>query len=284
MHRKRSRWGRAPRWVRYTVLAGGAWSLVLAGLALGPASVASSGTVLTLHPDHLAAHSGGASSAASGWESLNWSGYAVTGSGFTAITGQWKVPAAGPSFGASYSAAWAGIDGFNDNSLIQTGTEQDFYRGSPHYAAWWTTSAQGFVEQAITEPVAAGDPMSATISETNPATSSWTITLVDTSVSHGWTFTKTVTYTGPGTSAEWIMEAPTIGNRIATLTRYQSPMTFDPGTVNGTTPGLVAGDGGTMVVQNRRNYSVVSVPSAPDTDQDGFNVSYGSSAPPAPAS
>jgi hypothetical protein len=294
MHRKRSRWGRAARLVRCTVLAAGLGSLGLAGLAfLGVAPAGSSGPVLALHPNNLASHTNnlashtsGSSPTPVGWESLNWSGYATTGSGYTAVTGHWTVPAVSAFPGATYSAAWAGIDGFNNNSLIQTGTEQDFYSGAAHYAAWWTTSSQNFVEQTISEPVSAGDPMSATISETSPATSSWTIALTDTSVSHGWSFTKTVTYRGPGTSAEWIMEAPTVGGRIASLAHYQSPLTFDPGSVNGASPGLVAGDGGALIVQRGWRYSagsVESIPSAPDSDRDGFNISYGSFAPSAPA-
>ena len=37
----------------------------------------------------------------------------------------------------TYSSAWIGVDGFNDNDLIQTGTEQDYYSGGAHYDAWW---------------------------------------------------------------------------------------------------------------------------------------------------
>jgi hypothetical protein len=168
-----------------------------------------------------------------------------------------------------------GIDGFNNSSLIQTGTEQDYYRGSSHYAAWWTTSAQGFVEQPIAHTVKAGDSMNATISATGGTT--WAITLAD--KTQGWTFTNQVTYTGPGASAEWILEAPTVGGRVASLARYQTTP-FDPGTVNGGSPQLVQIDGGVMT-QGR---STVSTPSGPDNDSDGFAVAYGSSAPPPPAS
>lgn len=224
-----------------------------------------------------------------GWASSNWSGYAITTSSaspYTGITGHWTVPAVTRSRGATYSAAWAGIDGFNSSALIQTGTEQDSYYGQAHYAAWWTTSAQGYAEQVIGKPVSPGDAMSAAIAET--ATSGvWTITLADTT--RHWSFSTTVNYTGPGTSAEWVIEAPTISNgftsNVAPIAHYGSPLTFDPGTVSvggtPTSPGLVASDGGELI----QGYNqVVSIPSAPDSDADGFNMAYGPFAPAAPRS
>jgi hypothetical protein len=237
-----------------------------------------------LHPNHRTTKPAGGSSSAVGWASSNWSGYAVTASStpFTAITAHWVVPGVSPTKKATYSAAWAGIDGFNNNSLIQTGTEQDYYNGAAHYGAWWTTSAQGFAEQPILKPVAQSDPMTATISRSG---TSWTLTLADTALAHPWSVTEgPMTYTGPGASAEWVMEAPTVGGRIAPLAHYTT-FPFDSGTVNGAAPGLTASEGGEMV-QGFPFSQVVSIPSGPDKDAapDGFAIAYGSIAPPAPAS
>jgi hypothetical protein len=228
---------------------------------------------------------GGGSSSFPGWASSNWSGYAITSPApFTGITGTWTVPSVSATSSSTYSAAWAGIDGFNNNSLIQTGTEQDYYSGSAHYSAWWTTSAQSFIEQPISGTVLPGDPITATITET-PGSSTWTIKLVDSAAGNGWTFTKSVVYTGPGASAEWIMEAPTVGGRIAPLAHYSSPTAFDPGTVDGSlNPGLVASNGGELIQGSRRFSQVVSIPSGPDNDTDGFNISYGATAPSPPSS
>ena len=75
--------------------------------------------------------------------------------------------------------------------------------------------------------------MSATISQTSASTSTWTITITDTSSTHGWTFTKSVDYTGTGSSAEWILEAPSLCSAtrctVATLADYASTV-FDQGT------------------------------------------------------
>jgi hypothetical protein len=229
-----------------------------------------------------------------GWASRNWSGYAVTGGApYTDVTGQWTVPSVSACSSKSsgcYSATWTGIDGFTNSPLIQTGTEQDYSRGGATYQAWWTTSALGYSEQVISAgcsseldnncgTVAAGDSMSAHITKTSG--SLWTITLSDSSAR--WTLTTTTSYTGPGASAEWIMEAPSIGH-IATLPNYAN-LTFDKSTADGVSPGLVASNGGELI----RKRQVVSIPSGPDLEpggkpSDGFAMAYGSTAPNPPPS
>jgi hypothetical protein len=59
-----------------------------------------------------------------------------------------------------------------------------------------------------------------------------------------------------------------------------STTTFDPGTVNGENPGLTMADSGVMIQKRGQ----VSPPSNSDGDTDGFEVAYGTTAPPAPAS
>jgi hypothetical protein len=215
----------------------------------------------------------GATSAA-GWASSNWSGYAVSGGPFTSITGEWDVPAVSPTKRATYSSNWIGIDGFNNSSLIQTGTEQDYYNRSSHYYAWWEIlpAAETVITTMTVKP---GDHMSASIKQSQG--SSWTITLTD--VTTGQSFTSSKTYTGPLTSAEWIEEAPTVGGHVAPLAHYGSSV-FDPGTVNGGSPSFVPSEGGVMIQSNTQ----VSTPSLPDADVDGFRVTYGSAVPSAPGS
>ena len=219
-------------------------------------------------------HGGHGGGGGYGWASSNWSGYAVTGSGFTSVTGSWTVPSVAPSRGNTYSASWVGIDGFNNSSLIQTGTGQDYVSGRATYYAWWEILPAAET-QITTFAVQPGDQMSATISK--GAGSTWTIAISD--ARNGGSFSTTQSYSGPGTSAEWIEEAPTVGGRIATLANYGAT-TFDPGTVNGGNPGLTISDGGVMI-QNRVQ---VSTPSRPDNDTDGFNMAYGSTAPSPPGS
>lgn len=217
---------------------------------------------------------GGGGGVASGWASSNWSGYAVTGGPYTSVTGTWIVPAVAPSRRSTYSSSWVGIDGFSDSSLIQTGTEQDFVNGAARYYAWWEILPAP--ETVITAlAVYPGDLMRASIAE--GSSGSWTIAITD--ATRGESFTTTQSYSGPRSSAEWIEEAPTVGGHVATLANY-GQTTFDPGTANGTNPGLVAADGGVMIQHGAQ----VSTPSVPDSDTDGFNVAYGPTSPPAPSS
>jgi len=209
-----------------------------------------------------------------GWSASNWSGYAKSGS-YTSATASWVVPSVSSTRSASYSSAWVGIDGFTNSSLIQTGTESDWYNGKAHYNAWWEILPAA--ETPITSfSVRPGDVMTANIAKVSG--SSWTITIKDSS--NGGSFTTTQNYSGPGASVEWIEEAPTVGGRVATLAHYSSPDLFDPGTANGGSPGLTAADGGVMVQKRVQ----VSTPSLPDSDGDGFNMSYGATAPVAPGS
>lgn len=209
-----------------------------------------------------------------GWTSSNWSGYALSGSGFSAVTGQWVVPLVSATKKATYSSNWIGIDGYNNSNLIQTGTESDYYNGSAHYDAWWEIlpAAETVIPSISVSP---GDHFSASVQKGSG--SSWTITITDNTKAQS--FTTVQTYTGPQTSAEWIEEAPTVGGHIAPLAHY-GRATFDPGTVNGKNPGLTFADSGDMV-QNRTQ---VSTPSTPDADTDGFTMAYGSSQPAPPSS
>lgn len=209
-----------------------------------------------------------------GWSSSNWSGYAVTGSGFTSASGSWIVPTVSATKKATYSSSWVGIDGFNNSNLIQTGTEQDFYQGRAHYAAWWEIlpAAETVIPSITVHP---GDHFTGSVALKSGST--WTISISDTST--GQSFSIDQSYSGPRTSAEWIQEAPTVGGRIATLAHY-GQTTFDPGTVNGGNPGLSAADGGVMIQRGVQ----VSTPSNPDRDTDGFAAAYGSSQPAPPSS
>ena len=209
-----------------------------------------------------------------GWTSENWSGYAVTGSAgaFSAVTGCWTVPSVPATSSLTYSSAWIGIDGYNNSDLIQTGTSQYGYGGSAGYYAWWEILPA--VSTQIPMTISPGDGMCASITE--GAGSEWTISLEDTTTRVP-PFSIVKYYAGPRTSAEWIMERPETCDSptcLTTLADY-GQTTFDPGSVNGGNPGLTAADGGTM----NNGSAVISTPSNPDLDTDGFTVAYGGTQP-----
>ena len=248
-------------------------TLVVVGVVAAAASLATlpgTGAAATISHGARVSASGTRSL---GWSSSNWSGYAVTGSGFHAVTGAWNVPSVTGSTSSTYSSAWIGIDGYNNSNLIQTGTESDWYSGAAHYYAWWEILPAA--ETRVSLAVAPGDHMTAAI--TKGSGSTWTIQLTD--ASSGQTFSINKSYSGAGTSAEWIQEAPTVGGRIATIAHF-SLVTFDPGTVNGAAPNLTSSEGGALVQKRKQ----LATPSTPDGDTDGFNVAYGATAPAPPSS
>ncbi|WP_082053054.1 G1 family glutamic endopeptidase [Gordoniibacillus kamchatkensis] len=215
-----------------------------------------------------------AHSAGFGWSSSNWSGYAITKrkGAISSVAGRWIVPRVGAAGRTSYSSAWIGIDGFTNHSLVQTGTEHDFVNGTARYYAWWEILPAA--ETRIRLPVSPGDRMSAAIRSLGSG--KWSIRL--TNETRKWTFRTIRSYAGPRTSAEWIVEAPSINGRTAVLANY-GRIAFRQCRVNGKSPDLQRSNGGVM----NRGSVRKSTPSAPNSRGDGFNVAYGGATPPAPA-
>lgn len=170
--------------------------------------------------------------------STNWSGYVATatGSQFTAVSGDWSVPAAHCSGGGDfYSSDWVGIDGDTDSSVEQDGTESDCINGTPQYYAWYEMYPAATVALPSQYPASAGDQMSASV---DVAGSLWTLIVHDATAS--WTDTVQITDAGLAeSSAEWIAERPTVGGTTSSLTDFGS-VTFTGGSAT------LGGAGGTI--------------------------------------
>ena len=143
--------------------------------------------------------------------SLNWSGYAAiapAGSKITDVTQNWTVPTV-KNVPAGFSSTWAGIGGYNTQDLIQAGTESDTAQ-TPY--AWYeilpaseTPITSGCVgDNACT--VRPGDKMTVTIHSTGG--NGWNISMQN--LNH-WTWSLNLNYASTFSSAEWILEAPTVG-------------------------------------------------------------------------
>lgn len=141
--------------------------------------------------------------------STNWAGLAGTATGVRGAAGQWVVPKVAAVPASGYSASWVGVDGVGNTDLIQTGTEQD---AGGTYFAWWEIlpAPATVITQANgqPEPVRPGDRITASVQASTTTPGDWTITLQD--LTQNWSFTQLEPYSGPGASAEWIEEAPTV--------------------------------------------------------------------------
>jgi Peptidase A4 family/Putative Ig domain len=217
----------------------------------------------------------------------NWSGYTIGGGPFSSIVGEWTVPTV---VSDGDSATWVGIDGVGVNTpLIQTGTEQSDSGGflgigaGTTYYAWYELVPSPPV--TIPKPVSPGDHIVAFLlagGDTPPVPnkpSTWWIYMNN--ETKNWYWTKSVTYTGPLDTAEWIEERP-YGCPIddwfcgyVTLANFGS-VTFDgQDYVNGVNPAFSPMDELSIV----DGKTTLATPSDPDADLDGFTIAYGADQP-----
>jgi hypothetical protein len=239
--------------------------MLLAGTAAASASTPHGiGPLIPAKGTVLPSHGGTA-------DSLNWSGYAVTptSDGITAVSSTFVVPSAGlvpPGF----AATWTGIGGYNTSDLIQAGASENSLPSNDvfgsQYNAWYEilpaseTPISGCTGDANCT-VTPGDVISVTIS--NAGGDNWNIAMTD--AGH-WSWSKQVSYSSTESSAEWILEAPTVGAQTLlanvgtasfgpTSTYTQGGTTYtiaqgdptqidlSPGAVNEATPSALASDG-----------------------------------------
>jgi hypothetical protein len=230
------------------------------------APVASSSTVPSTNSQPTAA----SATPASDTQSSNWSGYSTTGGPFTVVKGTFTVPtvAAGtPTY--DQVAEWVGVDGASntDTSLIQAGVDEFADPTNPagfDIQAWWEILPAA--ETDITNvTVKAGDSVSVTVWQVSSTT--WRINLTDDNNGESYT-TPPEQYSGPGQSAEWIVEATTRCSfrcQTSGLAPYSPAVDF---TDLGMTGKETALQEDTMV-QGSLN---VATPSA--LTSSGFNVAY----------
>ena len=167
--------------------------------------------------------------------SSNWSGYvALSGatsygsSSYYYLINDMVVPIAQQRPGSctggwAYGSEWNGIDGWGSGDVLQAGVEFDAYcSGSTraaYYSAWYEWYPYGEVRISGL-PVTAGDDMFVEVWHTS-ATQGYAY-LVNFNTNQS----VTVGFTAPpgvslrGNSAEWVVEAPTVGGSLATMVDY----------------------------------------------------------------
>jgi peptidase A4-like protein len=248
--------------------------LAVTGSAASAASINAHGALLKIAP-HVSFNAN---------DSDNWFGYnqGTLEKGdklFTSISGNWTVPTASQHTAgqAEDSADWIGIGGgcveasctVSDNTLIQTGTEQDVSAtGGASYDAWWelVPVPETEITNMTVEP---GDQMHASISEIEPDVDVWTITLQD--LTQNESFTTTVPYASTMDTAEWIEETPLeIGTDagLASLPNLTNPA-FNDAETNGASADLVSSE---QMDLEDSNGDIIGVPSAPNGSGNGFDV------------
>ncbi len=249
-----------------------------AGTATGAAS-SSAGSSLPLIAPHVWA---GRSS------SLNWAGYAVTGSAGSVsdIRGSWIVPSIQGSCPSTnqYSSFWVGIDGFNSNTVEQTGTDSDCRSGAPTYYAWYEfyPHPSKVISRVTVHP---GDVISAEVLYSGGR---FTVTIRDTTTGASYSTSAKVS-SAQRSSAEWIAEAPSSTGGILPLadfgtvsfgadaTGVASTCTATVGGVTGTIGSF--GSGVQSISMVTSSGALKAQPSALSTDGTSFSVAWESAGP-----
>jgi len=195
--------------------------------------------------------------------SSDWSGYTVASDlnypqpSVTSVNGSWTVPTVNVSLRDSFSAAWIGIGGQFDGTLIQAGTEQDSTNGQGTYSAWYEL-LNGNAVTIDSLSVMPGDRITASISLLDPTTSIWSIEIHD--VTNEQSFQKNIFYDSSMLSAEWIVERPTINNRVMTLADFgQVTFTGCTATMSSTVGTVSSFPHIQIIMYNRQNTQLVSV-------------------------
>ncbi len=169
--------------------------------------------------------------------SHNWSGYVAATNlaspqtnSVSAVYGSWIVPTVtGPASGSTRSSVWVGIDGFKGSTVEQIGTEQEMVNGTPVYYAWWEMDSSGAGQRA--QPIAGmtiqpGDSISASVRymTSGPHAGQFDLSIVDStrheSFSTDVSSAQNQSPQAQRSSAEWIVEAPTVGGSYANLANF----------------------------------------------------------------
>jgi len=261
-------------------------------------------------------------------ESLNWAGYAVTGSNITNVSGSFVVPSLstqttshGPSHGpnlgvvgnfeasaashtgisayknteakgnsrsgstTTYAAFWAGIDGYNSNTVEQAGVLMEVQNGVPSYSVWYEFYPAAPVYASwIPSP---GNNIAVYVNYTL-SNNTFMAKVIDTNLSKTFTSPYTSVSGADRSSAEWITEAPASGNTILPLadfgTAYFGPDYVHNQAGNGATVNGQSGNIGTLssyytvyqINMVQRNGSLMAQTSSLQ-GTDSFYVSWKSS-------
>jgi hypothetical protein len=162
--------------------------------------------------------------------STNWSGgvvFAPPGESFRWIEGDWVVPNVGAPTANQwyYCSNWIGIDGDGSRDVCQIGFECEIFRSGPFVISriypWFEWFPAGEVE--ITNFSAGpGDMITALLCTSGRGATSASAYFINRTTGA----TTSLSFTAPpgrslvGNSAEWIVEAPTVGGQQSAMADY----------------------------------------------------------------
>lgn len=198
--------------------------------------------------------------------SVNWSGYAAEGSGFTEVHASWKIPTVKPAAALATDATWVGIGGMSGADLIQSGTQGVTENNQVAYQAW--IEMLPAASQPLSIAVRGEDTVSVDIVQRGAG--KWRISFIDQST--GSSAHKDVEYTSSLSSAEWIEEAPTDQNGVMPLDGFGRVAFADAGAVKSGKAVGIAGSGAQPIAMVNAAGAVLAAPSKLNRDGNAFSV------------
>lgn len=160
----------------------------------------------------------------------NWSGgviFAPSGQNFHWVQGDWVVPNvfAPKQNQWFYCASWIGIDGDGSSDVCQIGVECEIYQSGSsitrHIYPWWEWYPLPEV-QITNFAVSPGDMITALLCTSGATATSATAFLTNrtSGLSTSFTFNAPSGTQLVGNSAEWVVEAPTVGGSQSQIADY----------------------------------------------------------------
>ena len=227
------------------------------------------------------------------YSTSNWAGYAISApiGSVTGVKGSWiQAAVTYPAKGVEDAVFWVGIDGFGTSTVEQTGTIAQCHNGVLSYGAWYEFYPSALVViSTLKIKITPGDKISASV-KYSATTTNFTTTIKD--VTTGKSFTKSAAAPGADrSSAEWIVEAPTLGSGLSALPNFgTASFGKDSTLVTGTNTATISGSTkviskfGSMVdsitmVDNPSVTPIKAQPSALSTDGTSFSVAWVSAGP-----
>ncbi len=197
-------------------------AVLVAGVAAAPASAAGS----PVDPGGPMARNPGLQPAVvTSINSPNWAGYAVSplsssDPGVISVSATWTQPAVTCPTSNARASFWVGLDGLNNGTVEQIGTEAVCTTGATVYRMWWEMFPN---ISTIIGSINAGDVISASVGY-SPGADTYILSINDTTRRSGFSTVQTCPSgaTCNHDSAEWIAEAPSVGGSQVPLANYGS--------------------------------------------------------------
>jgi Peptidase A4 family len=198
-------------------------------------------------------------------QSTNWSGYADTGSGFSAVTGSWTEPSVSCTSATSLAAFWVGIDGYSSSSV-----EQECYRRTAYYYTWWEMYPTNSI-QVVGSALRANDSITASVVRSG---SSYTLKVTDSSRS-GNNVNTTQSCSGcANSSAEWIAEAPSGSSGVEPLSHFSTWTESGATVTEGSTNGVISSFSDDEITMINSSGAIKAQPGALNGSGNGFSVTW----------